>query len=80
MLRGKPYGGCAIFLRSSLSFKISTVVTNSRRVCAVLLESECVKLLCICVYMPYEADMSSVSQCYFSYGFSVKVTVKVISP
>ena len=65
MLRGKPYGGCAIFLRSSLSFKISTVVTNSRRVCAVLLESECVKLLCICVYMPYEADMSSVNEFQF---------------
>ena len=65
VLRGRPYGGCAIFWRSSLSFKISTVVTNSRRVCAVLLESESVKLLCICVYMPYEADMSSVNEFQF---------------
>jgi len=49
VLRGRPYGGCAIFWRSSLSFTISTVVINSRRVCAVLLDSESMKLLCKCV-------------------------------
>ena len=40
-----------------MNFKVSSLMTNSRRVCAVLFESTDVRLLCICVYiMPYKSD------------------------
>jgi len=69
VLRGRPYGGCAIIWRRTLNFKISPVVTNSRRVCATLFESGDIKLLCVCVYMPYESDASSTIE--FQYQLSV---------
>lgn len=65
VLRGRPYGGCAIIWKSALNLRVSPIVTNSRRVCAVLFESDDFRLLCICVYMPYESDASSISEFQF---------------
>jgi len=49
-----------------MNFKVSSLMTNSRRVCAVLFESTDVRLLCICVYiMPYKSDASSIAEFEF---------------
>jgi len=47
-------GGCAIFWSSSLALTPVKVDTCSRRICAILLEAKNVRLLCVCVYLPYE--------------------------
>jgi len=69
VLRGRPYGGCAIIWKNSLNFRVMPIAANSRRVYAVLFESDDVRLLCICVYMPYESDASSITE--FQYQLSV---------
>ena len=69
VLRGSPYGGCAIIWKSSLNYRVMPIAANSRRVYAVLFESDDVRLLCICVYMPYESDASSITE--FQYQLSV---------
>ena len=48
VLRGRPYGGCAIFLLRNTNVQI--VFTNSSRICV----SDTVKLLFINVYLPHE--------------------------
>jgi len=49
VLRGRPYGGCAIIWKNSLNLRVLPIDVNSRPVCAVLFESDDVTLLCICV-------------------------------
>ena len=56
VLSGRPYGGCAILWRSDIMAKITTLTTNSRRVCAVRLYDDDVKLLFINAYMPFEGN------------------------
>ena len=56
VLDGRPYGGCAILWRSDMSIKVNTVDTNSKRVCAARMMNDNLKLLVICVYMPYEGN------------------------
>ena len=62
VLRGRPYGGCAIFWRKALEMSVTQIPTNSRRVCAILMHGACIRLLCICVYMPYEKDSVQVEE------------------
>ena len=38
LLSGRPYGGCAILCRKSLSSSIIPLCTNSNRLCAVRLQ------------------------------------------
>ena len=53
LLRGRPYGGCAIFYRKSLSPNISVVKAPSKRSCAISLRDASDKTtLLICVYLP----------------------------
>lgn len=59
VLRGRPYGGCAIFWRQNLNVKTSFVDTGSRRVCAVRCNFTFGCLILINVYMPYEDDEAS---------------------
>jgi exonuclease III len=59
ILPGRPYGGCAIFWRSDISFNVSVVKTDSRRLCAIRLFNNDIKLLLVNVYMPYESDENS---------------------
>lgn len=54
VLTGRPYGGCAILYQSSLLGDIRPIIVNSRRVCAVRVCFDSIKLLLINVYMPYE--------------------------
>jgi len=60
LLAGRPYGGCAIFWRNTLSLSVRLIAMNSRRICSVLFTSTAgLKLLCMSVYMPYENDFAS---------------------
>ena len=56
ILSGRPYGGCAILWRSDILAKVTILTTDSRRVCAVRLCNDDIKLLVINVYMPYEGN------------------------
>jgi len=49
VLRGRPYGGCAIIWKSSLNFRVMPIAANSRRVYAVLFESDDVTVY-MCIY------------------------------
>jgi len=69
VLSGRPYGGCAVIWRSSLNLLARPIITDSGRICAVLFSNDCIKLLCACVYMPYEKDDSSMAE--FQYQLSV---------
>ena len=62
VLTGRPYGGVAILWRSDMAAKITVIDTNSKRVCAVRMESDNFKLLFINVYMPYENDDCSTTE------------------
>lgn len=62
ILSGRPYGGCAIFWRSGLKLNVSVLKTDSRRVCAVRMSSDKIKLLLVNVYMPYENSDSNIDE------------------
>jgi len=69
ILDGRPFGGCAIIWRASMNLQAMPIECNSRRVCGVLFTNQNIKLLCICVYMPFEHDASSHEE--FQYQLSV---------
>ena len=52
VLSGRPYGGCAILWRSSLSVNVEFLSVNSNRISTVKLSCDHYKLLLINVYMP----------------------------
>ena len=52
MLTGRPHGGAAIVWRSSINAKVTPVLFDSTRTCAVIIECDNFKVLLICVYMP----------------------------
>ena len=54
VLRGRPYGGCAILFRKSLNASFKHIICNSRRMIALLMESVDVACLLINLYMPFE--------------------------
>lgn len=56
VLAGRPYGGCAILWRSDLNAIVNVIDTNSRRICAIRLVTDCLRLLIINVYLPYEGN------------------------
>ena len=49
---GRPYGGCAILYRKSLSKVIKTIKMSSARFCAISLTCSSVSTLLVCVYLP----------------------------
>jgi exonuclease III len=59
ILRGRPYGGCAIFWKQNLNVTVSFIDSSSRRVCAIRCNFDFGSLLLINVYMPYEKDYAS---------------------
>ena len=76
VLAGRPYGGCAIFWRNTLSLSVRLITTNSRRISALLLTSNAgLKLLCLSVYMPYEHDLAS----FDDFQFELSVIDSLIS-
>ena len=60
LIRGRPFGGCAIFYRKNFSSNISICHVSSRRFCAVRLKiSDNEMLLLVCVYLPSDTGLSS---------------------
>jgi hypothetical protein len=59
VLQGRPFGGCAIFLRKSIDLYFERIECDSRRIIALLLKFKDVKLLLFNVYMPYESSINS---------------------
>jgi exonuclease III len=62
VLSGRPYGGCAIFWRRNLLFQVVPVLTDSRRMCCLMLSCSEFKLLFINVYMPNEVDLANLDE------------------
>ena len=54
VLKGRPYGGCAILWKRDVCVKVTAVPTNSLCICAARVDIDDVNLLFINVYMPYE--------------------------
>ncbi|ESO92706.1 hypothetical protein LOTGIDRAFT_175652 [Lottia gigantea] len=52
LLCGRPFGGCAILWKSGLLCNFKPIVSESRRVCAVMIEMGYMKVLLCNVYMP----------------------------
>jgi len=52
----RPYGGCAILWCSDLYANVEVIDTNSRRICAIRLVSDSIRLLLVNVYIPYEGN------------------------
>lgn len=60
LLHGRPYGGCAILWKKSLSCKVSPVLNSScKRYCAVKVELDDHVLLLVNVYMPCDSGTHS---------------------
>ena len=51
-IAGRPFGGCAILYRKSLSKSISAIKTGSTRFCAISFTHSSISILMICVYLP----------------------------
>ena len=56
VLRGRPFGGCAVLWRSGLAARVEIVDAGSNRICAIRFDCSKWKLLVVCVYMPYESS------------------------
>ena len=60
LIRGRPFGRCAIFYHKNFSSRISICQVSSRRFCAVRLKiSDNETLLLVCVYLPSDTGLSS---------------------
>jgi len=62
VLAGRPYGGCAILYQSALLVNMCPISVDSRRICAVRVCSDSIKLLLVNVYMPYEDNDDNIDE------------------
>ncbi len=53
---GRPYGGCAIVWKADVLCRISPVLSDSGRLCAVRIENAAYSILIINVYMPCDSN------------------------
>ena len=58
LIRGRPYGGCAILYRKWLAPCITRHELNSNRFCSITIDSNSFKSLLICVYLPTNYNSS----------------------
>ena len=52
ILKGRPFGGCAILWNECLKFKVTPISTDCKRLCCIVVENGDFKLLICNVYMP----------------------------
>ena len=52
LILGRPFGGCGILYRKTLSDRVAPVICMSKRCCAILLTAGVLSVLCVCVYFP----------------------------
>jgi hypothetical protein len=66
LISGRPYGGCSILYRKSLSSSVTPLYTHSNRFCAVKwCELSGSSVLLVNVYLPSEGDVSCFSNLLF---------------
>lgn len=56
ILKGRPYGGCAIMWRNNFQCSVTPLNLNSKRVCGIKFELKNSKYLVYCVYMPMDGQ------------------------
>ena len=56
VLRGRPYGGCAIFWPRHIDAKVEMINIQSNRLCAIRVYNDFSSLLFVNVYMPCESS------------------------
>jgi len=59
VLPGRTYGGCGILWRSDIVANVTVLDIESKRLCAIRIESSHWKILIVCVYLPYEDGHSN---------------------
>jgi len=69
VLKGRPYGGCAIFWARNLAARADIIKTDSNRVCALNVDDNtvvviCYLLLCICHLSCLKLIMMSSVACW----------------
>ena len=57
--QGRPFGGCMIIWKKSLTIPLSQVETTNNRICAATLTSGKINLLIVSVYMPVDDGSNS---------------------
>ena len=63
LISGRPYGGCSILFRKSLSSCITPLATTSHRFCAIKIrDSSSQSVLLVSVYMPAMTSSSYYSE------------------
>ena len=62
ILRGRPYGGCAIFWPRRLCANVEVIDTHSNRLCALHLTNEQINVVLISVYMPCESTSVAIDE------------------
>jgi len=78
LLRGRPYGGIAILWRKHLSRNVKPVQTNSKRVCAVTVNTNKGLVLLCCIYMP--VDGTNINTEYLEALDNIEVTITKTVP
>jgi len=56
VLRGRPFGGCAVFWPRSIDASVEVINTQSNRMCAICIFNDLSNLLFVNVYMPCESS------------------------
>ena len=52
LIKGRPYGGCAIIWKRNMMCKVEPIVCKSKRLCIVLVTMQDLCFVVCCVYMP----------------------------
>ena len=62
VIRGRPYGGVAIIWKNQFDKYIEIIPSESKRVCAILIELEQVKCVIVNVYMPCDPRTQNIER------------------
>ena len=60
IIKGRPYGGVAIFYKKSMSNVITHIKSSNRRVCGINLKINNISLIILSVYMPCDTYSSHI--------------------
>jgi hypothetical protein len=62
LVAGRPYGGVAIMWRKDIKWFVTPVDTKSKRICSIVVDLQCYKLLLIAVYMPVDDGVTNLQE------------------
>ena len=63
-LRGRPHGGVMIVWKANINATVTPVYHESKRFCAVTVDTGLSKFLLVCIYMPCDDDRPGHNQCW----------------